>query len=381
MATAQLDTLDILARGYRWWAGEIAGLVPAGFKSAGGGRTPDMAIEIGEDGYLRPIVSLKAGSSAQSRGEQEAGADADDRALSDIARRAAKRAPVVRLLLPYSACLVRTLDVPRAAKADAHRIAMLDLERTTPLKAVDVYSATLLTPTEPGRAMLKAVHLVVKKPKIDRAVHNVIAAGGIVDRVDCWDIAGKAPLAVNFLDDGSGSKSTGKGRGTGLLVATILGLGLGAVVITTARHETTLLELQQQTSEVRERVNTARATAADAGKSAAHSSAFADFVAARPSAVEILEEITKRLPDTAWLTEFRLSGENLDIAGYATPAAELAPALEKSPLVASAALTAPIVFEEAQNKERFSLRVRLKTSPPPSPGPQSEPDSSTEPSP
>ena len=76
--------------------------------------------------------------------------------------------------------------------------------------------------------------------------------------------------------------------------------------------------------------------------------------------IEVLEEISRVLPDSVWLSDLRIEGDTLDISGLAKSGAALPSLLEKSPLFADAALTAPLTLDPREDKERFSLRVRIK---------------------
>ena len=77
-------------------------------------------------------------------------------------------------------------------------------------------------------------------------------------------------------------------------------------------------------------------------------------------AVEVLEELSRLLPDTVWLTDVRIEGDAVDIAGLAKSGAALPPLFVGSALFADAALTAPVTLDQREDKERFSLRIRIK---------------------
>jgi general secretion pathway protein L len=79
-----------------------------------------------------------------------------------------------------------------------------------------------------------------------------------------------------------------------------------------------------------------------------------------PQPVEILNELTRVLPDTAWLTDLRLEEGRVDLTGQARSASELLALIERSPLFVDAALAAPVVVEAQDGRERFSLRARLR---------------------
>jgi general secretion pathway protein L len=75
----------------------------------------------------------------------------------------------------------------------------------------------------------------------------------------------------------------------------------------------------------------------------------------------ILEELTAVMPDSAWVSDLRIDGDVIEFTGFAASAAAIVPLLDASPLLTEADLTSPVVLDAEQNKERFSLRLRLET--------------------
>jgi general secretion pathway protein L len=83
---------------------------------------------------------------------------------------------------------------------------------------------------------------------------------------------------------------------------------------------------------------------------------------AQVPAVEVLELLSRVLPDSVWLTDLRIAGDTLDITGLAKSGAALPSLFVGSALFSDAALTAPLTLDPREDRERFSLRVRIKPS-------------------
>jgi general secretion pathway protein L len=84
-----------------------------------------------------------------------------------------------------------------------------------------------------------------------------------------------------------------------------------------------------------------------------------------PLLADLWEEVSRILPDDAYLSEFRLSevksGERvLDMIGYADSAVRLPALFDKSPMFSDASLTAAITPDVQAKREAFSLRARVK---------------------
>ncbi len=68
----------------------------------------------------------------------------------------------------------------------------------------------------------------------------------------------------------------------------------------------------------------------------------------------VLQELTKIVPNNAYLTSFRVRNGRVELEGFATAASDLVPVLEKSRLLRNAQFTSPVTKVQ-DNQERFSL--------------------------
>jgi general secretion pathway protein L len=75
--------------------------------------------------------------------------------------------------------------------------------------------------------------------------------------------------------------------------------------------------------------------------------------------VRVWEELTRVLPDTAWITDFSLNGDSLSFSGSAVSAAELISILDASPLFADPSFTSPVVRVPGQVGERFAIKLSV----------------------
>jgi general secretion pathway protein L len=82
--------------------------------------------------------------------------------------------------------------------------------------------------------------------------------------------------------------------------------------------------------------------------------------------VEILKELTQVLPSTVWIWQYRFSGKEIEISGFADSASELIPLLDKSPLFEKVEFLAPVTKERERRigaekeRERFKIKMRLE---------------------
>ena len=84
------------------------------------------------------------------------------------------------------------------------------------------------------------------------------------------------------------------------------------------------------------------------------------------SKTDLLEELTKILPDTVWIWNFKYTGKEVEISGFADSASNLIPLIDKSPLFEKVEFLAPVTKErlmrgtDTKEYERFKIKARIE---------------------
>lgn len=74
----------------------------------------------------------------------------------------------------------------------------------------------------------------------------------------------------------------------------------------------------------------------------------------------IIEELSKILPDNAWLTDVELDSNNVRISGFTTSASSLVSVLEGSPYFEAPTFRNPVLRVSAEVGERFTISMNLE---------------------
>src|SRR5262249_9579516 len=154
----------------------------------------------------------------------------------------------VGLRVPLASCFVRTVELPRSAQEDASRILDLDLERATPFKLKDVYSATLVENDDGRGPQVRARHMMIKRTSVEPLLGELNAAGVTADFIDCWDEGERQSLPVNFLASQQQAAAAGRGRLSfaGMLLVLLALLGLSALFLANGRYQSALDTVEAQ---------------------------------------------------------------------------------------------------------------------------------------
>ena len=339
----------------RWWGAELKELLPDRAILLRNAHARRLVLSV--EGPRWRLLHEKAGSFELQAEAVEPG----EAGLIELARLAkAKPELPVGLRFGPQDCYVRVLELPAQAEADFGRILDLDMERTTPFRAADVLTAYCIAPGNAAPHGKRAVrHVIVKRKTIDPLVEKLRDLGIEPAFADRWSDDRRSGLPVDLLAD---PRREAQWSGPGLLPAMaglFVLLAVGAVAIPIIRHQNALDTLSTQTAAARSEAATVRQAVEASQAASAQIAAMGRLVQARVPLARIVEELTAVLPDSAWVSDLRIDGDVVEFTGFAKSAASLVAPLENSPLFMQASLTSPVVLDSTEDKERFSIRLRL----------------------
>ncbi len=263
----------------------------------------------------------------------------------------------VELQLAPARCVFRELEFPARAAKFLEGVVRAQIDRVTPWRPSEAaFGWSPPTPLENDRIAIWVA--VAKLAPVLELADAAAAAGADAVRITTARIEASAPIAI-YVRRAGGLTRLGRWRFAWLVVlfaalaaalaALAAQLTVGAALSDQIEAETAALA-QRRTALMRlERVGDDPAVQAlDARKRST------------PAAIVALEALSRALPDQAYLTEMRLEGEKLDIAGVAANAADLIHAIESSPHFAQATFTAPTTPAADNSGETFQIEARVE---------------------
>ncbi|MCL4766554.1 MAG: PilN domain-containing protein [Hyphomicrobiaceae bacterium] len=341
-----------------WWGEELRQLVPPRLGELMSGSEPRIILSIEPDG-LRLLKETGA-----HRTEVLRGADCAETwsAVARTAHVAAGRKASFGIRLPLEACLVRNLELPKSAQRDVAQILGLDLERSTPFRQKDVYTAYHVEQRRVSAGRIGVRQVIVSRSRVDPVIERLRQLGCAVSFADCWSENQDGPaLPVDLLASANTVSDPAVRPVTAvrLLAGAAIALTASGTLIYASRHDRALQQIGIEVQQARTRAQQVRASMERSDAAVEELESLHRMKRAHPSALVILEELTRVLPDSAWITELRFDGEAVELAGVATSAATLLPVLERSGYFTHAALTSPLTLIQSEDRERFSIRMRV----------------------
>ena len=343
---------SLAARAFRWWLMELYGLFPDSiitkFKNwmdrplrlAFGAQEASLLVP-GEAGLPQAVIPLEL-----------------DGSPSAILARRHLQGARVEICVDKSFLLRCTVELPMSAESTLEPILRNRLALLVPLDPATLRSVWHMIDRKAGDNRLKVEVLIVKQATIDRAVAFSLAHGLVPRSVV---IAG---------DDEKKAATIWLQTGTPRLIERerLYRRGLEAFSVLCAVLAYALLVWHLNTREaiLRDLVSDSqtRAAAVSVGRqrteSVEHALIQSQERLATPSALAVLEELTKALPPDSSISEFHLQHGQVNIIGTASHATALLGQIEKTPLFENPIFEAPITAAPGGAGERFDLRFQIR---------------------
>jgi general secretion pathway protein L len=264
------------------------------------------------------------------------------------------------LLLPSRTGLRRRLSLPAAAADRLREVLGFEIDRQTPFSLNEVYYDARLLGRR-GDGQIDAELIVVPRASLDQALDAIgPSLRATLAGVDIADADG-LPLAVNLLPGAQRRRRRDPraALNVGLAAVALVALGAGLWQILDNR------EAGADAFEIE-----AKRRSQEAKKVSAEKKQLVDMVeglrflqqtrSGRPSAVEVLDELTRRLPDSTYLERVSIEGDKLRISGLSSEAPRLVELLQTSKLWNPMNLDGALLPDPAKGKDRFNLATDLK---------------------
>jgi general secretion pathway protein L len=353
-----------------WWGRSLAAWLPRAWRSTLGmdrGRLllhvplVDPALPPGEPGALQ----LRLQDSDGLRDVGQIPGLLDDAAGEDplASVLAPSLADLPRwLLLPAASVLRRRLLLPAAAAERLRDVVGFEIERQTPFAADAVaFDARILDRRE-SDGQLDVELVVVPRTTLDA---QLAALGPLAASLAGIDVAAAdAPLGVNLLAATRRRQQQDPWRLWNWVLVAVAVLAFAAMLWQMLDNRRAAAEALQRSTD--QRVASARTVSQQRQQlvDLVEGRAFLDRArSGRPTAVEVLDELSRRLPDSTYLEKLSIENDHLLLIGLSSEASALVGRLEGAKLWHAPALTGAVQPDPRTGRDRFTLTAELAISP------------------
>lgn len=263
------------------------------------------------------------------------------------------------LLLPETLVLRRRLSLPVAAEARLRDVLAFELDRQTPFSAEQVSYQGRVLSRDPAGQLINVELLVLPRARLEAELQPLGVLGTGLAGVDVVDSEGRR-LGVNLLPEIHRDLRADPVRRLNLVLAGIAAICLvGTLLLTLHNRSERLAELRQQVAAANDQARQARVLRNQLQVSAQAANFLATSRASRPTMLELLDELTRRIPDDTSLDKLTVNGDRLVMVGQSRAAPALVGLLQASPLLSEPALAGAVQADPRSGRDRFTLTANL----------------------
>ena len=351
---------SLLQRGFGWWVGELASLLPAQLRRRLASPTSRLVALV--DGDDVTLLLENGGEPKRIGGFNVHAARDPANALRALARRhglasgRAGGALAVGLRLPAGKALRTAISLPLAAEANLDEVISFELDRHTPFKAEQVYFAARVVRRDPAARRIEAEITVVPRPVADGIMRLAEGLGLAVDRLDAASGANPAIASGNLLPRSRLAASRRKaGRLFHAMAAAAAALAVVAVYLPLARVERQAAAADRQFAAIREAAILERQI-----EELRHQRLrIVDQKRTTVPVSTLLLDLTRLLPDDTSLTVVEVHGDEIQLGGTTHSAAALIGLLEGSHEFRDTTFRTPVTQDPVTGLETFYIAARI----------------------
>ena len=372
-----------LPRFWRWWMSELAALIPAAWRGAIQRRLARPIVELGDEAvfwrfdFTDGTSLLSVAERVSLTGDLVAVQAAGRAAVAKIAPAAAAtaRRPGVIVVLSPRHVLRKQLALPAAVEENLAQALAYDLDRHTPFRADQLYFDATVIDRDAAKKTIRVDWAAALRTLVDSARRQVEEWGASVLAVVPGPAQASLP-PLNLIPVEARPRAMHWRRWeVWLPVAAVAGLALAAVMVPLAQKREYAIALNRVTEYARQQAEAADALRQQLERLQDDYNFVLTKKYAYPNAVQVLDDVTRILPDDTWLTQLELKTSfkgkerqrEMLLRGESANAGKLIGLLEESKLVEQAALRSPTTKIQPGPGEVFDLGAQLRTLPPPSP--------------
>lgn len=358
-----------LSRFFKWWGGELAALVPPRLRLWW--RESDRVVLLSFDA-TRAVFERPAGTHREEIYTVELGTADPSLYRVEVNQRllqVAGRNYRLLLCLPPDQVLQRTLTLPLAVEEDLRQALTFELDRYTPFRPEQVYFDFRVIERDVNQKCLSVELAAVPKFAVDQGVARAAALGLAMDgAVLAAELMVHAGDCRNFLPAAAKRRKpsarlwwrAGMAALSGVLLAVLLAIPpwqKRAAAISLLDPLRQAKVASQETDALRDRLR----------KLVEEHNFLPNKKWESFSTLQVLEELSKLLPDDTFVMQFDFDGRTVQILGDTGSSTSLLELLEASPLFKDVGFKSQLTKLQGTSYDRFHISATLEAAAKPTP--------------
>lgn len=263
-------------------------------------------------------------------------------------------------LVPPAQALVRTLVLPSAAEAQLEGLLRHEIDRQTPFSADQVVFDAQVVERRAADGQLRAELAVLPKARLDALLAALGPLASRLSGIDIDDAAHRAGRRRNLLPAARRLPRSDRDGRLRLLLAGAAALALLlAGAVTLGNRERALVALEAQRDAAYDTARQARALRQQLDTAASAANFLAEQRQKRPTTLELLDDLTRRLPDDVYVQRLSVEQGRVTISGAARSAGTIVATLQASPYLKGPALAGAVQQDRSTGRDGFTVIAEL----------------------
>jgi general secretion pathway protein L len=341
---------NVAAAALTWWLGELRAVVPTRLRDALAGDGQDFRVRV--DGNFIHIDGAQGSDAGW-----DLPLEGDGDLPSDLQARLRGGAGAV-LVLPAAAVLRRAVELPLAASSELYSATSFLVERFSPFRLEQACHTARLIARDKARKLLRVEMAVVPRQILEALLAALSARSIPLSAVRIEGDTGKPPF--DFLPRQRRSRFHWQARQAWrpVLAAGLVLMVVGPLAVAYRAHA----EANALAADVAQLAGVGGRAAALRTEVEARAAAEAFMTARqrRPKAIEVVDALTRTLPDDTWVFRMDLRPGQVVLAGLSSDVPALLERLTVAPPFATPELVSPVAHGLAGGKSRFEIRVEVR---------------------
>jgi len=347
----------------RWWGGELAGLVPESLRERLVQAHPELwLIPDADSGDLAVWSGGDAPEQLDVFGADESADLLRDRWAVQV-RKFEEGSPEIRLCLPEGEVLQCPVELPLAVESGLDQALRYQLDQLTPFQADQVYYDHEVVARDSAHGRLKLELRLAPVARVE-SLRERLAAIGI--RPHAIDVVRTEEQPVsqgfNLLPEAERPPYVyARARMNWMLAGGAALLVVVVMMQSLYLRGQTVDKLQAEVDNLRTESEAVMGLQQQLEDSLAAANFLAERRRRQPVTIQVLDEVTRVLPDDIWLQQLQVRGNELMMQGLADGSQRLIELINDSELLTDAEFRGSVNVDPNSGRERFNAQAKIQT--------------------
>lgn len=261
----------------------------------------------------------------------------------------------VVLRLEPGRVLSKTASMPIAAEQNLHEVVGFEIDRLTPFTPDKLYYDARVLTRQPAERTIKVQFTAVLRDWLDARLRELNRAGISPEVVD---VSGGG--AINLLPISLKPRRSGVARGlSALLWVLVLTTGAAAALLPIWQQREQIVGLMPKLGDAQRRAEVTLALRTQLEDAVESSQFLLQKRQNQVPVIELMNELTKLLPDNTWVEQLIIKDNEVQIRGQSRDATALIGIVEASPYFIQATFRSPVTPDRRTGADRFFLTAQI----------------------